>query len=164
VSAHIFFSQGSHLAVGYWKKRGGERTVAERRQEKRETESRATPAPQDPGGARRYCWRRSFVSSAGCSGQEGSLNPGLPPRSDLPRSRAADGGRRGPPPPIAPRSLLELRVCVFGGFPCGWRGSVSGEGISFLFSFLFFLSFFLMAAAVRLCWEFSPPFCSTMPW
>lgn len=45
--------RGSHLAVGYWKKRGGERTVAERRQEKRETESRATPAPQDPGGARR---------------------------------------------------------------------------------------------------------------
>lgn len=152
-SAHIFFSQGSHLAAAFWKRRALEerdRAGKGRRQDARRRRW------GDTGGARRYCWWQSFVSLGGCSEREGSWSPQPAaalrpaPNPGLPAGVAAY--RRHPSRAL--RSWLELQICMLWGF------STLVEGIG-LRRRNFFLSFFFFLALIWLCWG-SPPLSSTV--
>lgn len=111
--------------------RGGERRRGER-----ETARRAVPAPGRPRRSPQVLLAAELCVFGGpFRGTRAPGAPGPPPRSDLPQTR---GCRRGSPPaagtpPAEPRSWLELQICLFWGFPCRLRESVSGEGISFPF-------------------------------
>lgn len=161
--------------------RGEGESARERRRERRrgepETARRAAPAP---GRSRRspqvLLAAELCVFWGPCRGARAPGAPGLPPRSNLPRTR---GRRRwwapaAGTPPAAPRSWLELQICLFGGFPRQLKESVSREGISFFLFFVCFFSlffplplslfFFFLVAAVWLCWGLPPPLASTIHW